>query len=324
MPALYASIFSVVMPLILFMAIGAMARRFHFIDQQADKSFTKVLVNVFYPALLFSVISDNDALREGNNLWLPPLFGFGSIIIGYLISYLIGKKIVYPKNENSIQLRTFTFNTGVYNYGYFAIPIAFAIFSKETAGLIAVFNLGVEIAFWSVGMMILTGKNNLRALINTPCIAIILAIIFNITEIEKQVPLFIYDTHIPSIIKETLKALALCTIPSALIAVGALIYDNMRRFPLKAFWKVITFSNAIRLVIFPLIGIGLAALLPINRELKQVLIIQCTMPCATIPLVLTRQYGGDATVSFLILVGTTLAGMAIIPLWISLGISIID
>lgn len=311
---IYLSIFSVVFPLVLLISLGSIARKFDWIHPNADHSLTKILINLFYPSLLFSVIVRNQGLREGNNLWLPPLLGFLFVICGYAISYLIAKIFVSPSDK--IAARSFAFTSGLSNYGYFAIPIASiaSLFLPETVGILAIFNLGIEIGLWSIGMMILTGKNNLRALINMPCISIVLAIICNVSGISN---------YLPSIFTETLRLLAACTIPIALIIVGALIFDNFHHIPLKLFWKIPASGIAIRLIIFPIAGIFLAKILPVNQILKQVLVIQCAMPCATFPMVLIRQYGGETTTAFLLTVATTIAGLIFIPIWIMIGMSLI-
>jgi hypothetical protein len=43
------------------------------------------------------------------------------------------------------------------------------------------------------------------------------------------------------------------------------------------------------------------------------------MPSAVLPIVITKHYGGDARVALQVALGTSLLGLATIPLWIHFG-----
>ena len=53
---------------------------------------------------------------------------------------------------DSGECRTFAFTCGIYNYGYFALPIIALLFDRETVGVLLVHNLGVEAAMWILGV----------------------------------------------------------------------------------------------------------------------------------------------------------------------------
>jgi predicted permease len=72
-------------------------------------------------------------------------------------------------------------------------------------------------------------------------------------------------------------------------------------------------------VLLPVGFLLFARFLPCPVELKRVIVIEGAMPAAMISLWLARYYGGHPLTAVRVVVGTTVVGLAVIPLWISLG-----
>ena len=75
--------------------------------------------------------------------------------------------------------------------------------------------------------------------------------------------------------------------------------------------------SVLRLGVFPFVFLALAYWLPCSIELKRVLVLEAAMPAAVFPIVMARHYGGDVTTALRVVIGTSLAGLATIPFWIS-------
>ena len=71
----------------------------------------------------------------------------------------------------------------------------------------------------------------------------------------------------------------------------------------------------------PVAFLLLAKFVPFSPELKRVLVVQAAMPSGMMPLVLARHYGGQPLIAAQIIVGTTLLGVLVIPLWLYLGLA---
>jgi predicted permease len=50
-----------------------------------------------------------------------------------------------------------------------------------------------------------------------------------------------------------------------------------------------------------------------------VMLIQASMPCAMIPVMLSKHYGGDPAAALLIVLVTSTLGLLTIPFWMELG-----
>ena len=104
-----------------------------------------------------------DSPVGSSEAWMAALFGFFAIVLGFVISRLIS---VFCNIEPSAR-PAFCFCAGIFNYGFFAIPVASLFFGSELVVKIILFNLGVEVAIWTVGILLLTSsKLELRKIIN--------------------------------------------------------------------------------------------------------------------------------------------------------------
>jgi len=275
-----------------------------------------VVVNLLYPALIFSFILGNDALRQPSNLLLPPLLGLTTVVGGFGLSMLVARKF---KIGDQRDCRTFAFTTGIYNYGYFPVPIIALLFDRETTGVLLVHNLGVEIAMWVLGVGFILSRNDPKSIwkrvFSGPVIAILIAVPMNY---------FKLDQHLPNFALETINLLGQCAIPIGLILIGATFADLSKGVRMTDRLKIPITASILRLGIFPAAFLFIALILPLSTELKCVLAVQAAMPCAVFPIVLARHFDGSPEVALKVVLGTTLLSFLTIPLWISIGMKLLD
>jgi malate permease and related proteins len=309
-------VFSAIIPIFFIIGAGAFARRIGWLNEEADRSLMAIVVNLFYPALIFSFILANDALRDPANLLLPPLVGMTTIIAGFGVSMLVARKF---KIGTQKECRTFAFTTGIYNYGYFAIPIATLLFDRETVGILLVYNVGVEIAMWALGVGFILSANDpksiWRRIFSAPVIAILIAAPLNF---------FQFDQYLPNVAFETIGMLGKCAIPLGLILIGATFADLSKGTKLFSRMDIAILSTALRVGIFPASFIFFALIFPLSIELKHVLIVQAAMPCGVFPIVLARHFDGSPEVALKVVLSTTLVSILTIPIWISVGLRLLD
>jgi hypothetical protein len=77
----------------------------------------------------------------------------------------------------------------------------------------------------------------------------------------------------------------------------------------------------LRLGALPLLMLALARWLPCPAELRHVMIVQAAMPCALLPVMLSKLYGGDPAAALRIVLATSVLGLLTIPFWIACGLS---
>ncbi|MBT4758684.1 MAG: AEC family transporter, partial [Opitutae bacterium] len=304
------------LPIFLVIGAGALARRLGWLDTEADRSLMTVVVNLLYPALIFSFILGNDALRQPSNLILPPLVGLTTVIGGFGLAMLVARKF---KIGDQKECRTFAFTTGIYNYGYFPVPIIALLFDRETAGVLLVHNLGVEVAMWVLGVGFILSRNDPKSIckrvFSGPVIAILVAVPMNYFKVDLQ---------LPNSALETINLLGQCAIPLGLILIGATFMDLSKEMKVTSRLNIPITASVLRLGILPAAFLFIAFILPISTELKCVITVQAAMPCGVFPIVLARHFDGSAEVALKVVLGTTLISFLTIPLWIAIGIKLLD
>ncbi|HAV61323.1 MAG TPA: transporter, partial [Verrucomicrobiales bacterium] len=255
-------------------------------------------------------ILGNAALRQADNLLLPPLVGFGTVALGTWISFAVRW---WTGLKTGPERRTFAFLTGTYNYGYVPIPLALSLFDRETAGVLIVHNLGVDIALWTIGLTMLGGiklRDSWRHLLTPPLITILIGVSLNLGGAAP---------HVPGFVMTTFKALGACAIPMGIVLIGATVADLLPEFHPGKGGRVMALSCALRLGILPVLFLLLAKWGPFSIELQRVILLQAAMPAAVFPIIMAKHYGGDTSTALRVAIATSLVGMVTIPFWIRAG-----
>ena len=309
-------VFSAVLPIFFVIGAGALARRLGWLDTEADRSLMTVVVNLLYPALIFSIILGNDALRQPSNLILPPLVGLTTVVGGFGLAMLVARKF---KIGDQKECRTFAFTTGIYNYGYFPVPIIALLFDRETTGVLLVHNLGVEVAMWVLGVGFILSPSDPKSIwkrvFSGPVIAILVAVPMNYFKV---------DQHRPNSALETIDLLGQCAIPLGLILIGATFMDLAKETKITSRLNISITASVLRLGILPAAFLFIAFILPLSTELKCVIAVQAAMPCGVFPIVLARHFDGSPEVALKVVLGTTIISFLTIPLWIAIGMKLLD
>lgn len=303
----FSTVFGAVVPVFAVIGIGAAIRRVGWLTGEADASLSRVTINLLFPCLILESLLGNRALDDWRNLVLAPALGLLTLVLGYGAGWAAGRWAGGP-----VQRRTFAFNSGTYNYGYIPLPIALALFDRPTVGVLFVHNLGVEIGIWTVGLAVLTGgasTRDWRKFFNAPLVAVLLGVAIHLLGAAPRVPAFAATC---------LRTLGQCAIPVALLLVGATALDFAGEArAAKGGARTVLAACVLRLGLFPFVFLALARWVPCSVELKRVFVLEAAMPAAVFPIVMARHYGGDVTTALRVVIGTSLAGLATIPFWIS-------
>jgi malate permease and related proteins len=305
----YWELFAVVAPVIAMIAVGSGVRASHLLTKEADTTLLRLVVYVLYPALIFSTCATHPGASDLRNLTWAPALGFITIVFGFLVAAAVMRfwpGIPAPK------ARTFIFTVGIFNYGYIPVPLVKHFFPDEL-GVLFIFNLGVDVAIWTLGIAILSGGEGRMAwnrLLNPSIVAVIAGLSVNVLGIWKFFPAFI---------STSLEMLATCCVPLALMMIGASLLDEVRGGDMRSDWRLGVASCILRLGVLPGAFLLAAKLLPLDEGLKKIMIVQASMPAAVLPIVLARHYRGDARTAIWVVVATTALGLFLIPFWIGAG-----
>jgi len=313
----FLTVLTAVLPVFGIMGIGLGLRRRGWLSADADSSLMRVTINLLLPSLIFDSVLGNAALRRPENLLLPPLVGFGMVAVGVGLARLFARA---AGMQTKPEQRTFAFLTGLQNYAYLTIPLCFTLFDSGTTGVLFVHNVGSEIAMWTLGIAVLTGSGltgGWKKILNAPLAALLLALALNFLGMVFTPPAMVVFTG--KIILTAIHWFGESAIPLALLLIGAIVADHLAEARGGRAVRVVTVAALVRLGVMPVLFLLLAKFLPCSIELKRVLVLQGAMPSAVLPIVLAKHYGGDAQTALQVALGTSVFGLATIPLWIRFG-----
>lgn len=310
----YSQILLSIVPVFGLVAIGVGLRAFKWVTPESDASIMRMVVNCLYPCLIFESVLYNEALRNPANLVSAPLSGFvimgGSIVAALYLGRLLGL-------TQGHGLRTFAFVAGINNYGYFALAVGAALFGygSPVIGLTLVHTVGGEAAIWTIGIFVLAGlsiREGWKKLINGPVIALVLGLVLNLAGLRESIPGFIL---------EIIHRCALCGLTIGIILIGCTIHEYLIRPATLYHARVTPIACLLRLGVFPLFYLVAAKYLPFTTDMKHVLVIQAAMPAGMFPIAIAKHYNGQPLTAAQVVIGTTLIGIATIPLWIKFGMA---
>ncbi|QQL44997.1 AEC family transporter [Sulfuriroseicoccus oceanibius] len=304
-------IYGAVLPVFIVVGIGLFLRWRGIVKPEADKWLLKLVVNLLMPCLILDKMIGNPSLRDIKLIAVSAGTGYLLVSCGMLLALGVGKMVGMKRGAG---LRSFGLGTGVQNYGYVAIPVLLAVFVGADLGVLFTHSLGVELAIWTVGMMVLTGETRFswRRILSGPVVAIIIGLSLSWTGLGE---------FVPETVHYTIGWLGQCGIPMSLLLVGMTIADLAG----NAEWsvKVPVAGGLLRLGVLPFGYIAAAYLVRDWTPLAQVFVVQAAMPAGNFPIVLARHFGGQPDVPTQVMLASTVGSVLTMPLWVSFGVWVI-
>ncbi|MEK0448254.1 MAG: hypothetical protein RL088_522 [Verrucomicrobiota bacterium] len=307
----FFTLLAAVAPVFIVVACGASLRILGKLKQSADSSLLSVAVNFLYPCFIADVVINSNALRNPGNVVFAPAVGCATLLIGFAVAF--GVAILMRLNRPQ-PARTFAFASAIPNWGYLAIPVVQNLFptqKNDTLGVLFIHNIGLELTLWSVGVWLLAGEKSWRRAFNIPFFAILGSLVLSAVRASEWLPAFVL---------ESLHLLGQAALPLSLLLTGATFADQLQQRDAPSRWSATVAGVVVKLLVLPPIFVLAARWLPCSVELKRVMIVQAAMPTAMVPVILSRIYGGDASLSLRIVFSTTALGLVTIPLWLRIGL----
>lgn len=309
----YLPVLAQTIPVFMVMGVGFVCQRLGLIDDQLEKGIMRLVLNVLYPCFILWKVPGNPSLQSSSVVFAAIAAGFLLTLTGFAVCFVAGKLLGLSRETG---VATFAVAVGLQNYGFIPIPLIEGIFPPEVAdsilGVLFVHNLGLEIALWTCGVMLISGSSEgaWKKLINGPVIAILLGLTLNFTGLYQ---------HIPPVAASTFEKIGVCSIPVSLMLVGASLGSVLSLEGFHPDLRVIIGGCVLRLGLLPLVLMATAGMFSSIPNLQRVLLIQAAMPAAVFPIVLARFFGGKPSVAVNAVLATSLVSIAMTPLLLALG-----
>ncbi|MGB7327695.1 MAG: AEC family transporter [Rubripirellula sp.] len=302
-----------VLGVFMIMATGAYCRRREWLTPEADRTLANLTANVMLPSYFGHRILTSPQFDSAAAAWTPPIFGFAMTAMGFLVAFLFARHLGrFIGLDTDAKQRAFALCTGICNYGYIALPIAEQSYPDAVIELI-LHNVGVDMALWSIGILIISGSaggNWKRALLSPALLAVLTA------SVVRQIG---GAEIVPTPIMSALGKLGGCAVPMGLLLSGAIIVDFLRGTNWSGSRNIVLSAIAIRQLLLPALMLSIVGVVGASVDLQRVIVLQAAMPAAVFPIVLVRLYERDTETALRVVLSTSLAGIVLIPAWLTLG-----
>jgi len=290
------------LPVILAVAAGYLAARFLHVN---PRGIAKVTFYIFSPCLIFVLLTES-ALTNGDILLMSAYTVLVIMAVG-LIAWIVGRLFRLDRHTLVVVIITSMFM----NAGNFGLAVVLFGFGESALAYATIFFVVDAILAYTIGVFIASmGSTSFKqSLINLLKVPTVYAVIITI--------LFLYaGWKLPLPVERTVKIFADASIPTMLVLLGLQLYS--------ASWSgnllPITLSSTVRLLISPLVAIGLAFLFGISGAFFQGGIIQAAMPTAVLTTVITTEYDvRPRLATSIVFITTLLSTFTLTPLLAFLG-----
>lgn len=283
--------------------IGFFLAKIKIMENGSATILSRLENNLLLPALVMSTFVDNFTVKTIGSAWKILLISTGIGIVMIILAILVSKCCSKDKFVQNI----FTYGLSFSNFGFMGNAVVKAVFPDIFMEyLIFTLPLWTIIYLWAVPTLLIpaeggkqTLKTRLKSFANPMFGGMLLGMIIGLAGIP-----------MPGPVTSLLKVTGDCMSPIAMILTGITV-ANMD------FKKIMTMANIyvvsiVRLVVFPLIGIGAFYLLKFTPISVSETVVVCTiaslaMPLGLSPIIIPSAYGKDTSVA----AGATLASHAL-------------
>ena len=273
--------------LFLFIILGYLLAKWKCVPDNAPTVLSKLENTVFIPALVLGTFMSNftaEKLTETSELLLSSLV---MALIAIAISLLLVRICSKDKYEQSI----FAYGLCFSNFGFVGNAVVSALFPELFMDyLVFTLPLWTLIYLWGVPVLLIGGTEKpgfvgrLKNFVNPMFICTILGMVIGLTGIP-----------VPQFIQSAATAAGNCMSPAAMLLTGMTIakFDLRQVLGIKRVYVV----TALRLLVYPLAFIAVAAVVPLPRTFTICAVSALAMPLGMNTIIVPGALGKDTRVA---------------------------
>ena len=274
--------------------MGYVVAKVKVVPENSATVLSKLENNLFVPALVLGTFVENFTVEKLSTAWKLFLVSFAICIVMMFLAIAVAKccsKDQYIRN-------IYTYGLAFSNFGFMGNAVVSAVFPDIFLEyLIFTMPLWTMIYMWGVPCLLIpseegkqTIKSRLKSFANPMFAAMVIGVVIGLSGIQ-----------LPNFLSTAVNVTGSCMSPIAMMLTGITIanMDVKKVLSIKSIYVV----SIIRLLVFPLIFIGVFKLVPISQNIVVCTICSLAMPLGLSTLVIPGGYGKDTSVA---------AGMAVV------------
>lgn len=279
------------------------------IKPEAEKGIAELTIDIAFPALIFTNIVKDFDLNMLKQYLIVPIFSLTITLISIAIIFIISNLIGYSKKEKE----EIAFVTVFSNNIFVGAPICLALFGAQGLILAILYDFGMHLILWTVGIWILkdsdqnTESRFFANIFSPPIIGLLLglAVVFS-------------GLNLPKAVFNITGSIGGITVPLAMIFIGLQLAKSTISEVMVN--KKLYFVSMLRLLIFPALVYLVLSLLAIQPLLRGVMTILAAMPVFASSSVIMEKYGHKSDFASAAIFATIVFMGATLPIFIWLSV----
>ncbi len=291
--------------LLLVISCACLATKVGILKDSDTGIFTRLISQVTLP---FTLLSAVDITLSSEQRQLLPII-FGLFMVFYAASVFWGQRLSRAFRLDLAQGVLFSNGIAFPNGVFIGLPLLQGLFGNEVYLYVALSTIAFSLIFFTYGVKSMQpGRKFVWKDLITPCnIATLLMLL-----------ILIFEWQMPAIVLTVCSNLGAITTPLSLVVIGIMLAgSNIRAMVSNRFlYLVCLFRN----LLLPLLMIFVLRLLPLTQEVRFIMIILYSCPCATLVSVFARQYQLQPKTAGEMILWSTILSVVTMPLisWLAL------
>ncbi len=256
--------------------LGYFLRKEKIIDEVFEHDLGKLLVDVIQPICIIGSGNTVFSKELSHNLSCAAVIAVIYYIISIFFMFLFSRILKAEKTAKNIFVMLCVFA----NTGYLGMPILSEFFGAEGMLYAVIYSLVYNLFFFSIGIVIISGKTDhvLKKIFTTPAtISSILAII-----------LFVSPFRLPVPIADTVNQVGSMMVPLSIIIIGCKLADIKLLDVLTD--RLSYCVSFFRLIFFPICLLFILKPFHLDNSLASSLVLLTGMPSGTLNAIVADQY----------------------------------
>ncbi len=276
----------------------------------------RLVTIVALPPYLFSNVVTSFTHDQFMHIIYGSLLPLVSVLITFAVSVLVAKLLRVIPARRGLFYSGFTFSNTI----FIGLPVNLALFGESSLPYALLYYFASTICFWTLGNYYISctgegkkekiiSKRTCKRIFSPPFIGFLLGIIIVLLGIP-----------VPSFLLATAKYLGGMTTPLIIIIAGVALQElGLRNIKLT---RDLVGVLAGRFIIAPAITLGVCWFMPLPALMRQVFLIQASLPVLSTLALLASHYELDREYAASILSASILCSIVTIPLFMYIGLHI--
>lgn len=287
------------MVVILFaVAIGVLANRLGYLDEDANRKMSKLILNITIPSLVIGSVTQQESLPDAGVILSVLLVSCVFYLMEFAFAFVVPRLVGGTLKQQGVWRFLMCFP----NIGFIGYPLVQALFGAEGFFYAVILALPFNVMNFSLGPLLLSGK--LRFSWKQFCTPSIICSVIALA-------IALADLHLPHMVGEMAGLVGDITVPLSLLVLGSMLAGMSVKSVLTS-WRMWVLSF-VRLLVEPAALSFVLHLMGVDPLILGVAVAQMAMPAAVNGSMMCLEADGDSEAMAQSIFLTTVLGIVTIP-----------